>query len=285
MKKIQIIYYSGTGCTKAVAENLEKAFSGRGCDVETYRITTGTACEFADADSLVLLFPVHAFTMPGPVFEWLRSIGEGGGQQAAVISVSGGGEESPNTASRVRAKKILKKKGYDVFYDDSIIMLSNAAVATPEPFATMLLKVLPEKAGAAADGILSGERKELPVHFFDKFFAWSGRSIRHVAKLWGRGNKVSSECDGCGICVGACSSGNITMAGSKPDFGKNCCMCMGCFYACPQRALSPKMAKAFIVKDYNLKGLGEKALAAEHVDVSGLSVSWIWLGVKKYLSP
>jgi len=59
---------------------------------------------------------------------------------------------------------------------------------------------------------------------------------------------------------------------------------MGCFYACPKKALSPKMAKPFIVRDFDLKGLGEKALTAERVDVSGLSVSWIWLGVKKYLS-
>ena len=300
MKRIKIVYYSGTGCTETVANCLEKTLRERGMETdrelgieadrelgietEVFKITAGKSCGLDDTDTLVLLYPVHFFTMPGPVLEWLSGLSEGNGRRAAVISVSGGGEISPNSASRVRAKNILKAKGCDVFYEDSIIMLSNYAVETPEPFATMVLKVLPEKVNTAADGILSGARKKLPTRFFDRFFAWVGRSFRHFAKLWGRGSRVSSECDGCGICAGICSSGNITMTDSKPDFGKNCCMCLGCFYACPKGALSPKVAKTIIVNNYDLKGLEEKALVSERIDVSGVKAGYLWLGVKKYLS-
>jgi len=284
LKKIKIVYYSGTGCTETVAKCLEKTLRERGTETDIFRITSGKNCDLADAEILVLLYPIHSFTMPGPVLEWMCGLSEGNGIQAAVITVSGGWEVSPNTASRIRAIKMLKKKGYDVFFEDSIAMLSNAAYTTPEPFATMVFKVLPEKVGATADGILSGAKRELPTLFFDRFSAWAGRSVRHGARLWGKGNKVSSECDGCGICAGTCSSGNITMTDSKPIFGKNCCMCLGCFYACPKGALSPKMAKIIILKDYDIKGFEKKALVTDRIDVSCIKAGYLWQGVKKYLS-
>jgi len=283
MNSYTIIYYSGTGCTKIVAACLENALKERGCVVVTERITAGKSIELSSEKTLILLFPVHAYTDPGPVFEWLRGIDSVSGKPAAVCSISGGGEVSPNTACRGRAVKMLSRKGYDVFREDSIVMPSNSAVATPEPMATMLIKALPEKIEAVCDGIVSGERKVLPTIFIDRVFAWEGRALRHGARLWGRVNKVSSECDGCGICAGACSSVNITMVDSRPKFGKNCCLCFGCFYACPKGALSPRAASFALVKDFDLEKLQENALISEHADVENIKVGTIWLGVKEYL--
>jgi len=245
------------------------------------------------AGTLVLLFPVHACTAPGPVMEWLRELGgaegggaEGGGRKGApatVISVSGGGEISPNTASRVSAIKMLEKKGYDVFCEDTLVMPSNIAIATPEPLSILLLQVLPDKARAIADGILSGGRKRKAPFVIDRFLAWAGKAERGSAKKWGRSIKASDECDGCGLCAEQCPTGNITMTDSKPGFSEKCCMCLGCFYACTKKALTPKTAKTMILKGFNLKAIEEKALVSERADAAQIPASLIWLGVKRYL--
>ena len=303
MSKYRIVYFSGTGCTALAANCLGKALRELGCETCLERITAGgssgvitadtgreaysadTGSDTYSADALVLLFPVYACTVPGPVIKWLENLSRADGMPTAVISVSGGGEISPNTASRVSAVKILERKGFDVLFEDSIVMLSNFIVATPEPLSIMLLQVLPEKVRAIADGLLSGGRKRMPPRVIDRLFARAGKTVGWFAKKWGRSIKVSDGCDGCGLCAEQCPTSNITMEGMgvRPNFGEKCCMCLGCFYTCPKRALMPKTAKSIIVEGFNLKEAEEKASASDRADAAQIPAGLIWLGVKKYL--
>ena len=283
MNKYRIVYFSGTGCTALAAKCLEKTLRERGCETCLERIVAGGNSEERPADTLILLFPIYACTAPGPVMEWLKDLDKADGMTAAVISISGGGEISPNTASRVSAIKTLEKKGYDVFCEDTFVMPSNIAIATPEPLSILLLQVLPDKVRAIADGILSGGRKRKAPFVIDRFLAWAGKAERGSAKKWGRSIKASDECDGCGLCAEQCSTGNITMADSTPNFSDKCCTCLGCFYACPKGALTPKTAKAMILKGFSLKAIEEKALVAERADAAKIPAGLIWLGVKRYL--
>jgi len=283
LDKYRIVYFSGTGCTALAAKCLEETLRERGCETGLERIVAGAGREERPADMLILLFPILVFTAPGPVIEWLEALEKADGMPAAVISISGGGEISPNTASRVSSIKTLKKKGYDVFYEDTLVMPSNIAVATPEPFSILLLQVLPDKVRAIADGLLSGGRKRKAPLVIDRFFAWIGKAEWSSAKKWGRSIRASDECDGCGLCAEQCSTGNITMTDSKPSFSDKCCTCLGCFYACPKGALTPKTAKSMILKGFSLKAIEEKALVAERADAAKIPAGLIWLGVKRYL--
>jgi len=284
LNKYRIVYFSGTGCTALAAKHLEKAMRERGCETGLERIAAGCDSGEMPADTLILLFPIYACTAPGPVIEWIQNLSKADGMDAAVISISGGGEISPNTAGRVSAVKMLKKKGYDVFYEDTIVMPSNIAIATPEPLSVLLLQVLPDKVQAIADGLLAGGKKRKAPLVIDRFLAWAGKAERGSAKKWGRSIKASDECDGCGLCAEQCSTGNISMTDSKPSFSDKCCMCLGCFYCCPKGALKPKTAKSMILKEFNLKAAEEKALVSERGDASQIPAGLIWLGVKKYLS-
>jgi len=60
-------------------------------------------------------------------------------------------------------------------------------------------------------------------------------------------------------------------------------MCLGCFYACPKGALTPKTGKSIILKDFDLKSWAEKAPAYERADAANVRAGFIWNGVKKYL--
>jgi hypothetical protein len=44
---------------------------------------------------LIILYPVYAFNAPRPVYDFISSLPMSNKAQAAVISVSGGGEVSP----------------------------------------------------------------------------------------------------------------------------------------------------------------------------------------------
>jgi len=266
-----------------VAERFDKALKELGTETGVERIYTGGRRDTAIIEKLILLYPLHAFNAPEPVEEWIQSIGNQEGTPAAVISVSGGGDMIPNTASRVRVIKMLRKKGFDVFYENDITMLSNISVAMPEPMAIKLIQVLPEKVGAMAGDILAEKRRRTSPFVFDRLFSTVGRLERRGAKSFGKAIRVSDECDGCGLCAEQCTSENISMPGEKPVFSDKCNLCLGCLYACPKGALAPGKAKFIMLKEFKLKDMEKKAAESEPVSADQIKGGPVWNGVKKYL--
>jgi len=165
MRQVNIIYYSGTGGTKLAAINLLYKLQNRNCKVTLERIFDRSIPSTETCDLLVLLFPVHAANAPEPVYEWLKELPEGNGTTAAVISVSGGGEVIINRAARVSSIQLLEDKGYQVNYENSIVMPSNLFVPTPEPLAKELLNVLQRKIDSIAADILSDKKKRASISF------------------------------------------------------------------------------------------------------------------------
>ncbi|MDF2869763.1 MAG: hypothetical protein K0R05_1338 [Anaerocolumna sp.] len=103
-KPIHIAYFSGTGGTSLVVEALKNSLLSKGQTVTTTDVSKNTCKELND-DLLIILFPVYAFNAPKPIEKWLKRIPIVHNKaHAAVISVSGGGEISPNTACRMRTK-------------------------------------------------------------------------------------------------------------------------------------------------------------------------------------
>lgn len=64
------------------------------------------------------------------------------GRLAVVVSVSGGGEISPNTACRAATLRQLEKKGYKVFYEKMVVMPSNL-IGFDESLSAMVLHATP----------------------------------------------------------------------------------------------------------------------------------------------
>ena len=283
MSNYHIVYFSGTGCTALVAECFVTALKELDTETGVERIHAGGRSDPADIDKLILLYPIHAFNAPAPVEEWIRSIGKQEVTPAAVISVSGGGDMIPNTASRVRVIKMLEEKGFDVFYENDITMLSNISVETPEPMAIKLIQVLPEKVGAIAGDILSGTKRRTAPFVFDRFFSMAGKAERRGAKSFGEAIMVLDICDGCGVCAKQCTSANISLQGEKPVFNDMCNLCLGCIYACPRGALAPGKGKALVLKEFKLKDIEEKALNSERIGANQIKGGPFWHGVKKYL--
>ena len=299
-ENFKIEYYSGTGCTALAAESLYAALTGAGQTGSVHRLAVGQEeipASQAQPALYILMFPVHSFNAPEAVYKHLESLTAAGGTPAAVIDVSGGGEICPNRAVRVSSIKRFEKKGYDVFYEDSIVMPSNCVVPTNEQVSVRLLEALPEKTKQIAENILSGVRRRPKPNIIDRLASRIGEIEKPAAKSFGKSLAATDECDGCGWCAENCPAGNISMkaaeaaeeagpGSTKPLFDINCHFCMGCVYGCPRNALvSKKYGFAVIKEGFSIDRLKKMAQTEERsdADLDSLLKGYLWSGVKKYL--
>lgn len=281
---IKIAYYSGTGGTELVAKNFQRNFEARGCVCVIEKITSIINNNQSDHDLLILLFPVHAFNAPDPVYKWIDSLNTVNHISTAVISVSGAGEVCPNTACRVRSIKRLTKKGYRVTYEKMIVMPSNWVASTPSPLAGLLIKVLPTAVEQISSELLFGVCEKAKPLWVDRIFSVMGRLETLGGHYWGKRIRVLENCTKCGWCAKNCPSGNITMTKGKLDFGNKCHFCLKCIYGCPSKALQPGTCKFVVINEgYCLKDIAEKHPQNPQIPIIELKVGFLWNGVKKYL--
>lgn len=271
-KRIKIVYFSGTGGTARAAGCLKQALETRGCQVvteplERKKLDAAAERHIQDkspCDILILLYAVHAFDAPEPVYDWIKGLPYANGLTAAVISISGGGEVWPNTASRAGCIKALEHKGYDVFYERMLVMPCNIFIATEDHLAMHLLRCLPLKAEHCASEILGGIRRR-------KRPAMSARIVSAIFKLekpgarwFGKKLSVTEACISCGWCEKSCPRGNISMDNGRPVFGGQCIACLRCYYGCPKSAIQTKAFKFLAVKEgYDLDKLEDRMKGIE----------------------
>ncbi len=285
-KAVNIVYFTGTGGTGYIADCFEKAFKRH--SVETYKTVLNARDENTtnDADMLILLFPVYAMNAPLPVSEWIKSTSKVNEKPAIVISVSGGGEVTPNTACRIDTLKKLKSKGYKVIYEKMLVMPSNWIVPVKDEIAIMLLRVAPIRVDKIVQDIMSGTEYRTKPKTIDRLLSLLGRVEKKVTKYFGSRIKVKEACSGCGWCANNCPRCNITMKDGKPVFDSKCVLCLGCLYGCPQKALEPGYMKFVLIKEgYDYKGVLRRMQGVAEINIDEhLKKGWLWDGVRKYLN-
>lgn len=284
IKSVNIVYFSGTGNTRKVAGCFESNFEEKGISVQSYPVADATIKPLPEADLLLVLYAVIALNAPEAVYRWIESLPVVNGKPAVVISVSGGGEVSPNTACRVHCIRKLTRKGYTVQYDAMLVMPSNFLVANREALAVKLLEILPDKVERIIVDILSGVSRKVKPGFIDQLLSRLCEIEKIGAKYFGTRIKCSLDCTGCGWCSRHCPAGNIRMDGSKPVFQNHCNFCLSCLYGCPRQALRPGIMKFILIKEgYSLKALEQKTPWPEPVNIEELAKGYLWAGVRQYL--
>lgn len=285
INSVKIVYFTGTGSTQRVAECFEKCLTVQGKRVLRTKLFQGNKPENGEEDMLIILFVVHAFNAPAIVYEWLKIMSPVNKIPAVVISVSGGGEISPNTACRASCIRFLEKKGYEVIYEDMIVMPSNIVVKTVDGLSIRLLKILPNKVEHIIDEILSGTIKRTRSKLVDKFFSHIGEAEKIGAKFFGKHIKFNSDCNGCALCERNCPRKNIRMSNGKPKFSNNCLLCLNCIYGCPRKALTPGIGKIMVIKEgFNLNLIEKRMLGVEKLEpIEKLAKGYLWKGIKEYL--
>ena len=247
-----LVYFSGTGGTARVADAFERSFSNQSVTVYKTELK-GKTDPIVLGDMLVLLFPVYAFNAPKPIDEWLEKIQSVEGRRAVVVSVSGGGEISPNTACRAATIRSLEKKGYDVIFEKMVVMPSNFLIGFDESLCAMVLHATPVVVDKMVENILAGKRHRTTPYGIDRIASKLGYFEKFGGKFFGKHLKVTDKCVNCGWCVNLCPRDNIKVMNGKHCFGEDCVICLRCIYGCPQNAIKPGFGKFMILPEgFNL---------------------------------
>jgi len=257
MKRIRIDYYTGTGGSKLVAESLAKKLKCYNLSVEVNRIIRDNMKGIDELcfDYYVLVFPVHSFNAPKPIYEWVEHL-KGNHCKTAVIAVSGGGNVISNTASRQKTVKLLKNRDFNVIYEEMVQMPNNWMKVPDKKKCSRILLKLPDKIDNIAQTIIAEKRKKKIIYWIDYLISALGELEKKGTHKFGSGIKILDTCTGCGLCSQNCCSSNIQMENCnltdlcpKPKFGNGCDMCLGCVYICPQKALQPTWGASQIDKN------------------------------------
>jgi len=291
-EKIMIVYFSGTGGTKLIVDEFKKQFIYDNVDVNIQSLDLDkessmikeSALEVNTVNCLLLLYPVHAFDAPQPVYDWIDALEEGKGQKVAVISVSGGGEMWPNTSCRIYAINELEKKGYNIFYENMLVMPSNILLATNLELCKWLIQSTPDKTKAIVETIIKGDRHRTKRKHGSVLIKLIADLEKRRAFEFGQGLKSGDQCDGCNWCVENCPRNNIVLRGGKPIFHNKCIVCMRCVYGCPINAITNERFNKFILENgFDIGTIVEETRGAKLVPVMKCTKGIIWLGVRKFL--
>lgn len=285
IKDITLAYFSGTGCTEMIVDCFENQLMKLGINVNRVKIACSNTNKPAKSDLLIIFSPVYAFRLTSIVEKWTKNLPKTENTYAAIVSVSGGGEVTPNTACRVYCKHLLQRKGYHLIYEKMLVMPSNIATQAEQQLNFRLIKIIPQKTNQMITDILSGKKCITHPKLQDRVFSSIGRAEHLGARLFGASFCASKNCNQCGLCIQNCPKKNIQMLNGRPKFGFGCMWCLRCIYSCPRKALSPKMLKFVVLKNgFDLKAMSRMADEYKHETGYTPSQSIQWKGITDYLN-
>ena len=231
-----IIYFSGTGNTKFVADCLADSLHDELTDLADFT-RAGRPLRSESARPHVFLAPIYAWRFPRVVEELIRNAALSGSRDVYCVAT----RESQSGRAGDYLRRIVEAKGLTFKGFTSVDMpneyLLSDPVSPPEETAACLRAILPElrrlaerisgglelsdHGNVGLPGVMSG----IVNAAANRFLMTSGRFA------------VSDACVGCGACAKRCPMANIVMETGRPKFGKTCTWCFSCVQHCPQSAI------------------------------------------------
>jgi len=291
MKKsvCSVIYFSGTGGTTRVAKVIESSLLNRNYQVNLIPIDQSASAVHSTNEleilktcsTAILVFAVHAFDAPEPVYQWISQI-MCNNLSTAVISVSGGGEVWPNIGCREDVIKLLESRGFNVTYEKMIVMPCNWVFKTDDNLSMHLINEMPNKVEKILDKILDKTIRRTNHHK-----GWFARKITLVEKKkalrFAQGFKISERCNSCQWCVKHCPVNNIQLVNNRPVFLNKCVMCFRCVYGCKMGAIKTKDFQV-LKEGFDLNAIETRMKNKALKPIDKCCKGIIWSGVRKYLN-
>lgn len=229
-----ILYFSGTGNSRFVANELGKQLKDEVVSLNTY-LKEGKQGVFESQTSFVFVTPSYMSRMPMRVEQFLLNARFKGSKNAYFVFTAGEAIGNAGTyCAKICAKHGLKYKGIQ-------------AIKMPANYVVMYDVLDREKAGEAAqtalpaietvaDLIRNGnnlENKGLNGHKLFSAIAPAFTSMMVKSKNF----YAEDTCISCGKCKEVCPLNSIFYKNGKPVWKNECMHCMACISACPVKAI------------------------------------------------
>ncbi|MDI9520427.1 MAG: EFR1 family ferrodoxin [Bacillota bacterium] len=224
-----ILYFSGTGNSRLVAEKL----AGLTKD-QIHNLEQGAPPKMQDGETLILVAPLYFWALPSLVLSFLKKHQELNRKELHVVMTCGGALGAG--ASFITRQ--LRGLGFQEVYVHALIMTTNyiplhrvQRKEVAEKAVQAALNRLPEiaedirqKRGAPTSSFLA---KALPIYqgMYDR--------ARQTRRFY-----ATNKCVGCGKCERDCPSQAIHLINGYPRWDKpQCALCLRCLHRCPQAAI------------------------------------------------
>jgi len=214
-------------------------------DVFDIENTQAQSLSLAQYDAIGIAYPVHALNAPKIVVDFARRLPKVESLDTFVISTAGE-HYWANFASSALLIKILRKKGFRVFYDRSFAMPSNFIVKDDETMVRSKIDKANADIPVAVDEIIKRVAYQQQGSFLAKAAAVIGRAEWFGVKCVKLFYADKNRCDRCGLCVAKCPNRNINIRNGRIVFRWNCGLCMRCLYICPKSGVKIHRTFGFI---------------------------------------
>lgn len=234
-----IVYFSGTGNSKFIAETLGKKLHEPVYSIIELLKASDLASYPID-ERLGIVFPVYSWGLPEPIISWIEKEAlQYASKSAYVYAIITCGENIGH------AEKLLKKK----LEISGLVLQSAFSLQMPNNYMLFGDVNAPNEAkeiiglakGRLEEIIKRIELKEKGIFDVERgAFPWVMTSLLYpLFHKFGRSSKpfyVEDTCTACGLCERACPAENIHIEG-VPKWGNHCYACLACINRCPLKAI------------------------------------------------
>jgi len=264
---IGIFYFSGTGNTKTVTYLLSEELQKKGCHVDIFAIDgilrTKNNPSLQSYDIVGFGYPVHAFNAPRIFFEYIRALPAGNQKKTFVFRSAG--DPFMNGGSTALVRKILQRKGYDVFYERLFVMPSNVLIRYRDQLIKQLYMTAVRQVKTMATDTLNRTKRLQNNTIISTILTVGFSTMESIgARFFGKHLTITHMCNHCDICIRNCPTQNIFENAGRIQFDSHCVFCLRCIYGCPVQGIIPRYLKFLVIRPwFDVEKIGNDSVIKE----------------------
>lgn len=231
-----VFFFSATGNSQYAADKLAEALGDRTISIGAALRDKHFEYDISGDAYLIFVVPTFAWTLPGAVGEFIKSMVLKGYDNQTVYGVftcgESSGSESAALASMLKTKSIVSSGSFDLVMPDNFIIWSNV------PPRQTLDKIL-AAADKSLDEIIAAIRKKTQGKIDKSQPRELYMPINEISTSKGSSKLYFTEaCTSCGLCRKICPMSCIAEDNEgHPIWEGRCTMCLACLHNCPSKAI------------------------------------------------
>ncbi|MEN8905166.1 MAG: EFR1 family ferrodoxin [Clostridiales bacterium] len=258
---VGIFYFSGTGVTKLISDEIKSKFMNENYNVELFSIEEILKNKnFSiknDFDLIGFGFPVHALNAPRIFYKFLNILPKTDNKKSFLFKTAGDFFMNGGTTKEI--KQLLRKKGYNVAYEELFIVASNLGIRLSNNLYKKLFETSKFQINTMVEDINKGKTKLVKENLIFTIISIVFSSFESIGtKFLKLHFRVKSNCTKCNKCVNLCPQNNISMKNNKITFDWHCIACLRCIYNCPQKSIKLPPFNAFLFDSFDINQILSK---------------------------